>query len=194
MAESVSSNLPPREATRFGCYAQFDAEISKTNTGFDKRRYAAKWETLHMASLTYPVKPTDSDKAKWTRYMEAFIDPGIGCEDCVAHAAEMFAQEPIDYGSRSAFVWSLFQFHNRVRRRLRQPEMSAELFMETYVRSSPPTMRRLLNKDASLKENDRNWWVFALLASCSIIVAAVYLRRNNHPTPSGVPDDSERVP
>jgi len=162
---------------RFGKYDQFASAIAQTNVGFDPKRYACKWETVHICSLTYPETPSDDDKLKWQRFMAAFVDPGLGCGDCTSHIVdEVLVKLPIDYTSRQTFVWSIYEIHNAVRRRLKQREMTPDEFVATYVTSTRSGMKKLLNKDAYQKENDRNWWILAFSATCAIILAAIYIK------------------
>jgi hypothetical protein len=162
---------------RFGKYNQFKSAVMRTNVGFDPKRYACKWETLHLSSTTYPESPSDEEKAKWQNYIAAFVDPGVGCGDCLPHLVdEVLVKFPIDYTSRHTFVWSCYEVHNAVRRRLKQCEMSPDEFVATYINSTRSSMKKLLNKDAYQKENDRNWWIFAFSAACAIILAAIYIK------------------
>lgn len=82
------------------------------------------WMTLHSVSMLYPEKPTTSEKALLTSWLDLFRDT-ITCVHCKGHFTTMLQNYRMRFpnmlNSRQDFAMFVFRAHNVVNARLSKP-------------------------------------------------------------------------
>lgn len=83
------------------------------------------WDTLHITSFTYPLRPTETDKEN-ARNLVYSIQATLPCKKCRRHTKQYLDEHPIDnhLGSREDFMRYIWNFHNHVNREKGLEEMS----------------------------------------------------------------------
>lgn len=90
--------------------------------GFDPAFWGpGAWTLLHVAAANYPCQPTQRDKLRFARLVQALAE-SLPCMSCRAHFAELLrgplALSPEVLGNRfTAFEWTV-RVHNAVNARL----------------------------------------------------------------------------
>ena len=89
------------------------------------------WHAMHIASLGYPVQPTEVDKAGMKAFFES-LQTVIPCPVCREHYKQHLKEMPVDEarGSRGDLVFWVWTLHNSVNRMLDKPEYSLDAFIE----------------------------------------------------------------
>jgi len=97
------------------------------------------WMTLHSMSLLYPDTPSNLDKAKMSRFLDAFTNT-ISCIYCKTHFKELLAtyrsSNPDFLRSRNEFMLFTFRAHNSVNQRLEKPVFSTVAQCITTIRNA----------------------------------------------------------
>lgn len=99
------------------------------------------WRYFHIQTISYPVNPTDSDKAQKQDWLVNFFD-NLPCDDCTTHAYKYSNDNPVNLNSRAEFVWWGFDFHNSVNIRLNKPIFSQDCFIREYLFDDESRKRR----------------------------------------------------
>jgi len=89
------------------------------------------WRILHSYSLNYPVRPTESDKARAVAYYQA-IPTYISCSTCAAHFAQLVSENSPVTDSRASLAEWMFDIHNLVNARIGKPQFTQEQFLRAY--------------------------------------------------------------
>ena len=95
------------------------------------------WFTIHTVALTYPQKPTPTQKTKMQAFFKG-LQPVLPCDFCKKHyAVELKTMKANVFDSRdSLFGWTVC-FHNSVSRRTgsTQPRRSVAYWRDYYKRA-----------------------------------------------------------
>jgi hypothetical protein len=100
------------------------------------------WDAMHIASLAYPVQPSEADKAGARAFFES-LAVVIPCPICRVHYAEKIRESPINVDSKGELIYWVWDIHNQVNVMLKKPTVTLEQFLErmrTLSRSRIPTV------------------------------------------------------
>jgi len=82
------------------------------------------WMTLHSCSVSYPERPTNTDKRTVSEFIR-LVGETITCPTCKSHFKEMFDEYTRKHqdwnSSRYNFFTMICRFHNEVNKRLNKP-------------------------------------------------------------------------
>ncbi len=87
------------------------------------------WDSMHIASLAYPVQPTEADKAGAKAFFESLASV-IPCPICREHYSAKIKESPIALDSKGELIYWVWDIHNQVNTMLNKPTVTIEQFME----------------------------------------------------------------
>jgi hypothetical protein len=87
------------------------------------------WDAMHIASLAYPVQPTEADKAGAKAFFESLASV-IPCPICREHYSAKIKESPIAVGSKGELIYWVWDIHNQVNTMLNKPTVTIEQFMD----------------------------------------------------------------
>jgi hypothetical protein len=87
------------------------------------------WDAMHIASLAYPVQPTEADKAGAKAFFESLASV-IPCPICREHYSAKSKESPIALESKGELIYWVWDIHNQVNIMLNKPTVTIEQFME----------------------------------------------------------------
>ena len=123
------------------------------------------WNTMHIITLGYPERPSESEKAAAAAFFES-LTKLIPCPICSSHYSEFLKEMPPQVDNRSGLIFWMFNLHNKVNARLGKSEISFEQFIDNMRKLS-----QMHSVQLPQKEND-GMLMFALGAVVGI--GAVY--------------------
>ena len=129
------------------------------------------WMTLHSVSTLYPERPTTSEKALITSWLDMFRDT-ITCVHCKGHFTTMLQNYRMRFpnmlASRQDFAMFVFRAHNAVNSRLSKPVYGTLDECMTQLKNNIKTRSAREYRDAYLTHIRKYW---ATLQDVSGIVA-----------------------
>lgn len=97
------------------------------------------WTCLHCFSLSYPLNPSDEDKAAMHRFFHAMKNV-LPCGQCKSDFTLMMERDPIEHHlhSRESLCRWVNEKHNQVNRKTNSPTMT---FEDSVTRWTQPQIR-----------------------------------------------------
>ncbi len=100
---------------------------SDSPNGFRSDALSSYWIVLHTDSLTYPVHPTKKQQQDTHQWFIATLNR-LPCETCKSNIqqnlTEIHFDKDIDFASRTAYSWCVYNLHTKVNEKLNKPNIS----------------------------------------------------------------------
>lgn len=118
------------------------------------------WMTLHSVSTLYPERPTPTEKALLTSWLDMFRDT-ITCHYCKGHFTTMLQNYRMRFpnmlNSRQDFAMFAFRAHNTVNARLSKPVYATLDECMTQLKNNIQTRSATEYRDAYLAHIRKYW-------------------------------------
>lgn len=108
------------------------------------------WSTMHIATLGYPVSPTEQDQLAATHFYES-LSVMIPCPICRDHYSQTLMKMPIKEAvkGRDELINWVFTIHNEVNKQLGKSEITWETYVQTMYKLALQTKVNLIPTEKS---------------------------------------------
>jgi len=109
------------------------------------------WATMHIATLGYPVQPTQHDQEQAVHFYES-LTVMIPCPICRDHYSHILTEMPVKDAvkGRDELINWVFRVHNKVNAQLDKPEITWEAYVNYMYRLAAQPKLNLAPSQPSL--------------------------------------------